>query len=207
MAAPKEIAAGLFHWTAVHPEIKVPVSSYYLPSEGILIDPLLPSRNGLAWLRKHGPPKHILLTNRLHSRHSAKLVEAFACAVWCNRAGLSHLATALHARPFDPGDELPGHVRAIGIDAICPDESALLLAPVRAACVADGVVRRGDGPLSFVPDEIMVDDPRDAERVKRELKAAYLRLAEEPFDHLLLAHGNPLLDTGREALRAWASQA
>lgn len=203
-AAPKEIVDGLFHWTAIHPDIRVEVSSYYLPGPRVLIDPLIPSPRGRDWLKKHGPPEHIVLTNRLHSRHSAKLVAAFRCTVWCHRAGLSHLAPELKARPFDPGDELPGGIVAVEIGVLCPDESALHLPLVRAAAVADGVVREGDGPLSFVPDELLVDDPRDAERVRRGLKAAYLRLARRPFDHLLLAHGNPWLQDGRDALRAWA---
>jgi hypothetical protein len=202
----KEIAPGLFHWTAVHPEIRIRVSSYYLPRERVLIDPLLPPRSGIAWLRKHGPPEHVFLTNRLHSRHSARIVEAFGSTVWCNRRGIDHLAPALRARPYDPGDELPGGARALEIGVLGPDESAILLLGVRAAAVADGVVRRGNGPLSFVPDDLLVDDPKDADRVKRGLKAAYQRLAEQDFDHLLLAHGNPWIGDGRMVLREWAAR-
>jgi hypothetical protein len=70
--------------------------------------------------------------------------------------------------------------------------------------VADGVLRDGNGPLSFVPDELLVDVPSQAQPVKRGLKAAYRRLAEEEFQHLLMAHGKPWLNDGRAALRAWA---
>ena len=70
--------------------------------------------------------------------------------------------------------------------------------------VADGVLRDGNGPLSFVPDELLVDVPSQAQRVQGGLKAAYRRLAEEEFEHLLMAHGNPWLHDGRAALRAWA---
>jgi hypothetical protein len=203
MGTPKEIVEGLFHWTTIHPEIRVRVSSYYLLPERVLVDPLLPSPRGLEWLAKYGPPEHILLTNRLHSRHSLQIQAAFDCAVWCPRAGLYHLDPALKARPFEAGDELPGSTRAFTIGGLCPDESALLFPRVRAVAVADGVVRQNGGPLSFVPDELLVEDPRDAERVKRELKAEYRRLAEQPFEHLLLAHGSPLLHKGRSALLAW----
>jgi hypothetical protein len=204
MTSPKEIVPGLYHWTATHPNIGVPVSSYYLTRERVLIDPLLPAPGGLAWLKRRGPPKHILLTNRLHSRHSAKLVAAFGCAVWCHRSGLYNLAPELKARPYVPGDALPGGVRVFKIGVLCPDESALLIPKYRAAAVADGVIRRGDGPLAFVPDELLVDDLKDAERIKRGLKAAYRRLAKERFDHLLLAHGNPWPRDGRAALGEWA---
>lgn len=204
MALPKQIVPGLFHWTAVHPAIGIPVHSYYLARERVLIDPLLPSPGGLAWLKRHGPPKHIFLTNALHSRHSAQLVAAFGCSVWCHRSGLSNLAPELKARPFVPGDKLPGGARVFKIGILCPHESALLLPRLRAAAVADGVIRRDGGPLSFVPDGLLVDDPSDAPRVKRGLKAAYRRLAKEDFAHLLMAHGNPWLDEGRASLRAWA---
>ncbi|WP_447976640.1 hypothetical protein [Candidatus Nitrospira bockiana] len=204
MALPKQIAPGLFHWTAIHPEIRIRVSSYYLARARILIDPLLPTPGGLAWLERHGPPEHILLTNRLHERHSARLVAAFGCTVWCHRAGLYDVSPELKARPFAPGDALPGGARAFKIGVLCPDESALLLPRVKAVAVADGVIRDGNGPLSFVPDELLVDVPSQAQRVKRGLKAAYRRLAEKQFEHLLMAHGNPWLHDGRAALRVWA---
>ena len=204
MALPKEIVPGLFHWTATHPEIRIRVSTYYLVRERVLIDPVLPSPGGLTWLGRHGPPEHILLTNRLHYRHSARLVAAFGCTVWCHRSGLYDLPPELKARPFVPGDMLPGGARAFKIGVLCPDESGLLLSRVRAAAVADGVIRDGKGPLSFVPDELLVDVPSKAQQVKRGLKAAYRRLAEEDFKHLLMAHGNPWLHDGRAALRAWA---
>jgi hypothetical protein len=207
MAPPKQIVRGLFHWTAVHPQNHIRVSSYYLARERILIDPLLPSPGGLAWLERHGPPEHILLTSRLHSRHSDRLVAAFGCTVWCHRSGLYDLEPDLKARPFVPGDALPGGVRAFKIGILCPDESALILPRVRAVAVADGVIREGNGPLSFVSDEYLVDDPSQAERVKRGLKAAYRRLAENDFEHLLMAHGNPWLHEGRAALCVWAKEA
>lgn len=206
MALPKQIVPGLYHWTARHPNIGVAVSSYYLAQERVLIDPLLPSPGGLAWLKKHGPPQAILLTNRLHSRHCARLVAAFGCSVWCHKSGLYNLAPELKARPYAAGDTLPGGARVFEIGVLCPDESALLLPAVRAAAVADGVVRHGSGPLAFVPDELLVDNLSEAGKVKRGLKAAYLRLAREDFDHLLLAHGNPWLKDGRTALQEWAKE-
>ena len=57
------------------------------------------------------------------------------------------------------------------------------------------------GPLAFVPDRFM-DDP---ERTKEGLRGSYRRLAELDFEHLLLAHGDPIVGNGREALRAFAN--
>ena len=52
----------------------------------------------------------------------------------------------------------------------------------------------------FVPDHFM-DEP---EATKEGLRAAYRGLADLDFRHLLLAHGEPFVDSGREALAAFA---
>jgi hypothetical protein len=63
----REVLPGLFHWTAVHPEIQIEVSSYYVAGSGVLLDPLIPAE-GLGWFRAHATPRHVILTNRLHYR-------------------------------------------------------------------------------------------------------------------------------------------
>ena len=35
-----EIASGILHWTAVHPKIGQEVSSYWLPGQRVLLDPI-----------------------------------------------------------------------------------------------------------------------------------------------------------------------
>ena len=75
--------------------------------------------------------------------------------------------------------------------------------------IADGVVRigeeaRGDGPLAFVPDSLIADEPAQVESVKRGLREAYRRLCDLEWDTLLLAHGHPLVGDGKEKLRAFA---
>jgi hypothetical protein len=159
---------------------------------------------GIEWFARHGPPQHILLTNRLHSRHSARFVEAFGCEVWCNDAGRDHFGPegeipGLRVRGFRPGELLPGGIESHEVGVLCPDETAFRIPGIEPAlAVADGVVRDGDGPLVFVPDSLLSDD--DPEAVKRGLKAAYRRLLRLDFDHLLLAHGNPWLHGAKAAL-------
>ena len=36
----QEIAPGIWHWKARHPHIGMEVSSYFLPGQGMLLDPL-----------------------------------------------------------------------------------------------------------------------------------------------------------------------
>ena len=204
----REIAPGLFHWTALHDRIHNEVSSYYVSQSGLLIDPLLPAEgfdggtDPLQWLRQHGPPRAILLTNRHHYRHSGRLAEAFDVTVHASEPGIHEFSAEQRVAPFHFGDRLPGGVIAHEIDAICPDETALEIPSVRAVALADGLVRFSalDGPLGFVPDGLMGDDP---EAVKEGLHDSYSRLLKLDFDHLLLAHGMPAVGDGKEQLRSF----
>jgi len=211
---PREILPGLLHWTAAHPKIHVEVSSYWIADARVLLDPLLPS-GGVDQLRKLGPPEHVILTNRHHWRHTSEIVAAFDCPVWCNELGLHEIEGEPgrdHVRPFRAGERLPGGIESHEVGVLCPDETALrfdLAAGGACLAVADGVVRigeaaRGDGPLAFVPDVLIADDPEQVESVKRGLRDVYRRLCELDWDTLLLAHGLPLVGDGREKLRAFA---
>lgn len=196
----EEIAPGIWHWTARHPRIKIRVSSYYLPDERVLIDPIAPDE-GLGWFAEHAAPTDILLTNRHHYRSSAQFVERFGVTVHCVRAGLHEFRNGERVQPFDFGDALPGGIVPYEVGAICPDETALHVPSHHALALADGAVRwEAGGALAFVPDQFM-DEP---ERTKEGLRASYRRLAELDFEHLLLAHGEPIVGGGREALADFA---
>jgi len=203
--AMEEIAHGIYHWRAFHEGIEADVHSHYLPDARALIDPMEPSE-GLDWFAEHGPPERILLTNRHHYRHSGRFVDRFGCRVLCHKSGLHQFEGGPAVEGFDFGDEVAPGVIAREVDAICPEETALHIeAGGGALSFADGVVRMGGPALSFVPDFLLGDD---AEEVKRGLRAAFGRLAEElDFDILLMAHGDPVIGGGREALRAFAEAA
>ena len=197
----REILPGLFHWTAVHPKIRIEVSSYWWRERRVLLDPLLPTEGIGAF---HGmDPEHVILTNRHHWRHSSELVAALGCTVWCNEEGLHEFTHGEVVRGFRAGEKLPGGIESHAVGVLCPDETALLL-PVKggALAVADGVVRDHGGPLGFVPDALIGDDPAT---VRKALRAAYAGLCTKlDFDTLLLAHGLPIVGGAREALRKFA---
>jgi hypothetical protein len=193
----RELAPGLWHWTARHKHIDALVSSYYLARERVLIDPMIPGE-GVDWFEQRPRPEHAVLTNRHHDRDSWQLRERLGCTVHCIRNGIHELDRRGPVEAFDFGDTLPGGIVVHEIDAICPDETALYIPAHRALACADGVVRWSpDGELGFVPDWLM-DDP---ERTRQGLRDAYRRLLELDFDVLLLAHGEPIVADGKDALR------
>ena len=192
----KQILPGVLHWTRVHPKIKIEVSSYYLTERRVLIDPLVPDE-GLDSFPTE--PRHILLTNRHHYRDSDRFQAKFGCDVWCVETGLHEFTHDEKVTAFRFGQTLMGDILALEVGALCPDETAFLIPEAEGVlALADGVVRREDGPLGFVPDEYMGDDP---EGVKAGLKRSYQRLLQRDFDHLLLAHGWPWIGGGKQALR------
>jgi glyoxylase-like metal-dependent hydrolase (beta-lactamase superfamily II) len=197
----EEIARGLWHWTAQHERIGSKVSSYYLDRERVLLDPIIPSA-GLEWFDRRGRPEHALLTNRHHDRDAWRMREAFGCTVPCISNGAHELEGRGPVEAFEFGDRLPGGVVVYEVDAICPDETALYIPSHSALACADGVVREAPGgQLSFVPDYLM-DDP---EQTKQGLRDAYGRLLELQFELLLLAHGDPVVAGGKDALRAFVA--
>lgn len=199
----REVLPGVFHWTAPHPKIRIEVSSYWLDEEGVLVDPLVPLDGGLEWFAdRTTTPTAVLLSNRHHYRDAGRFVERFGCSVHCNAAGLHEFTRGEPVEGFAPGDRLPGGVVVHEVGGICPDESALFLPGKRAVALADGVVRMDAGAIGFVPDVLMDDPPG----TKQALLAAYGRLLEElEFDHVLLAHGDPLVGDGRSLLEELVS--
>ena len=185
-----EIAPGLWHWTALRETIGTEVSSYYLTAERVWIDPMLPPERA-DWFQ----PEHAVLTCRHHSRDAWKL----DCSVWVVEQGAHELEGRGEFRTFAWGDDLPGGMVAYEVGALSPDETALHIPAHRALAIGDGVVRWRDVEgLTFVPDFLM-DDP---EATRADLRAAYRRLLDElEFDHLLLAHGEPVVGTAGEELR------
>lgn len=198
----QEILPGLWHWTRVHPGIHMRVSSLFLEDGSLAIDPLLPDE-GLDWFADHGGVEEVVLTNRHHYRQSGELEARYGATVRCHRAGLHEFTQGERVEPFEFGDEFAGG-RAIAceIGALTPEETALYLPAQRAVAFADAIVRWREGDdIGFVPDNLLGDDP---EQVRHGLRAALKRLlAERDFEHLLLAHGGPILGEGRTVLAAF----
>ena len=191
-----EISSGILHWTAVHPKIGQEVSSYWLPGQRVLLDPItVPDEvNDI---------DEILLTNRHHLRASLEARKRLGAAIRAPAAGMHEYTEGEPVEPYEFGDTLAGGaVTAYEVGAISPDEAALHIPAVSALAVADGVINYGE--LRFVPDSLM-DDPEDT---KRGLADAYARLSGElEFDNLLTAHGPPITGDASERLRGFAESA
>lgn len=199
----EEIAPGVHHWTAMRETIGMRVSSYWLVPERVVLDPMLPEEGIEAFAEE--PPEHVLLTNRHHNRDAADFVAAYGATLHVVQEGMHEYEdrSDLDPIPFDFGDELPGGLRDHRVYEGWPDEGAVEVPRVRALAIADGVMRDGDGALTFVPDNLLGDDPA---AVRRGLAEGYADLARQlDPQHLLLAHGDPVVGGGAQALLRFAS--
>jgi hypothetical protein len=190
----EQIAPGVQHWQATHPNLGVDVSAYWLPDLKLLLDPI-------AVPDEVEDVEHILLSCRHHVRDSLEAAERFGATVSAPKTGMHDYPDDTPIQPYGFGEPLAGGaVTAHQVGALSPDETALHIPAANALSIADGAIRYGDD-LSFVPERYMDDPDEDKAGLKRGLG----KLADElDFDVLLLAHGTPYPSGGREALRRFA---
>lgn len=188
-----ELPGGVLHGT-LHDE-RIDFRSECYAIEGargwVLIDPL-PLSGRL--LRGLGSIEAICLTAGCHQR-----------AAWSLRA---HGGATVHAPvgapgldepadiAFEPGAVLPGALRARA--SVGPTNPHVVFEwsdgeGQRSLFVGDLAMRGAEGPLRLVPEEHR-EDPAG-------LSASIGELAEREVERIYPAHGEPLLEAGRQALK------
>ena len=191
----EEVIDGIFHWKARHPRTESEVDCHFVAGSGTAIDPLLPDE-GIEWFDGRGVQR-VVLSTRHHLRHAPQLTERFGCPILCHEAGLYEFEDGPDVDGFAFGDRLAADVVALEMDSISPDDTALLIESGGGALLfADSLIHRD--AVGFVSDRLIGDNP---EEVKRRIRERCDALLTEKFEHLLFAHGDPLLGSGREALR------
>jgi hypothetical protein len=195
-----EVIDGVLHWATFHEGIGQTVHSHLHVASGAVFDPRLPE-GGVEALSAAALPAVVLLSKRHHLRHSAELAEAYDIEILCHEAGMHAFQgeDTPAVRPFAFGDEVAPGVRALELGVLCPEETVFHIdAGPGVLLFADGLIR-SDHELGFVPDFLLGDDP---EAVKAGLRKRLAELAEqEEFDVLLFAHGEPVREGGKQALR------
>jgi hypothetical protein len=190
----EELTPEIRHWSAVHPNIGWVVSSYWLPGLGVLLDPLeVPD--------EVEDVEEIVLSNRHHRRSAFDARQRFGAVVRVPRVGL-HEFEDDPVEPYDFGEPLVGGaITAHQVTELWPDDGALHIPSLDALAIADTVLNDG-GRLQFMPDVCFDDVSAEQQSIREGLT----RLASElDFQHLLLAHGAPLVGDGREKLLKFAA--
>lgn len=182
----QEIAPGLWRWTASHPNWRrgadwpeeVGCVYYEAPDAVVLIDPLIPAGEEDAFLahldrdvERLGRPVVILLTCDWHRRSTDELAERYGARI---------------------GGELPNGLEEIPVRGAGERQVAYFIRPHRALVVAEIFMGDGRGGLKLCPSPALTN--RD------ELDAALIELLELPVERVLVAHGEPVLENGRDRM-------
>ncbi|MBA2536947.1 MAG: MBL fold metallo-hydrolase [Actinobacteria bacterium] len=211
------IAEGLWRWTTRHPD--------WTPAEGgedgwdpevgcvyceagdaiVLVDPLAPADPGEAerfWraldrdVERAGKPVAVLLTVFWHARSAETILERYDSAtVWAHEGAESEIAKRTRfTNSFAPGDPLPGQVEAF--EANRRGEALFWIPEHRALVAGDVFLGTPGGGVRTCPDSWL---PNGVE--PWEFRASLRPVLELPVEIVLLAHGGPILENGRDALR------
>jgi glyoxylase-like metal-dependent hydrolase (beta-lactamase superfamily II) len=199
MTEPREIADGVelvtegaWHWQIHNSGIGGAISSSHaVAADGgcVLVDPVRLADDALASLPR---PLAIALDATTHQRASWRYRGQFGIEVW-----LPEDARAGDEEPdrrYAEGDTLPGGLLAIRTPGPeWPHYSLLLERDPGILFCSDLISNDGDRDLEFVPPEFH-DDPAETRR-------SVERLLDLPFSILCLAHGAPVTDDPKGALR------
>jgi glyoxylase-like metal-dependent hydrolase (beta-lactamase superfamily II) len=202
----REVAPGLLHWTARHPEwhpgeFGAEVGSYaaLTDDELLLVDPLAAPDELDGLLRER---VSILITIGYHVRSAEELWKRWRRQVQVTIYGPPNAGKRLPAKAFtelQPGDEGPAGVRAFAIGRPVRGERPLWIPSHHALAFGDAIVTNTDGEL-----RMWIQDPLNDERAAfyRERFAPTLQpLFELPLKRVLVTHGPPVLKNAAAALR------
>jgi hypothetical protein len=186
----RDVAAGLWLWRQPHPDWREgfdwepEVSSWCVESGGetIVLDAMAPPPSAVdVWRRlEERPPTVAVVLKADHVRDVDLFVRWYGVrpfGPWLFWAGDVPKA---ELEPVEPGDELPGGLRALD-DGRGRLETPIYLPEQRALVFADGMTAPG-GVLR------VWNTKRYEERTLPALRA----LLELPFEHVLVSHGEPV---------------
>ena len=188
-----EVVSGVWHWRLTDERIGGFVSAAHAVRAGngsvVLVDPLPLAADALASL---GPVTAIVLTTSVHQRSSWRLRRELDVRVWAP-AAVKQVDEEPDER-YAAGDRLPGGLVAIFTPGAGTTQHSLLLDHAGGVLFTPDLFARPDGEeLSLVPAEYM-HDPAEARRSAR-------KLLELEFAVLCTAHGTPVTDDPKSAIR------
>jgi glyoxylase-like metal-dependent hydrolase (beta-lactamase superfamily II) len=189
----EEVADGVWHWRIHNAAIGGGISSSHAvldPAGGcVLVDPVRLAPAALGELPR---PDAVALTARTHQRSAWRYRTELGAEVW-----LPEDASAADEEPdrrYEDGERIAGGLVAIRTPGPeWPHYSFLLERDGGILFCSDLVSHEGDGRLAYSPFEYH-EDPAQTRRTVE-------RLLDLPFAILCFAHGVPLTDDPKAAIR------
>jgi hypothetical protein len=188
----RDVAPGLWLWRQPHPDWEEgndwtpEVSSVAVESRGarVLLDPLAPppgAREAWERIEAHRPDTLVVLKPD-HVRDVDLFVRWYGARAFGPQLFWRDDVPHTELEPVQPGDELPGGLRAV-FDGRSAAETPLYLPEQRALVFADALCGLGGALRVWTT-------PWHEERTLPHLRS----LLELPFEHVLVSHGDPVHD-------------
>jgi hypothetical protein len=216
MSGLREVAPGLHHWTARHPDwhpsagddFGKEVGSYALSTDAgelLLVDPLAldeETTTSLDALAGAARKTYIFITIGYHVRSAPALAARYGATVHGPPQAGKRLkgAKAASFAVLEPGTAGPAGVTAHAIGSPRRGETPLYFPTHRALAFGDALVATPAGELrmwSYDPDE-----PSRRAFYRERFAPTLQALVDLEPDHVLVTHGEPIAGTGADALRA-----
>jgi glyoxylase-like metal-dependent hydrolase (beta-lactamase superfamily II) len=194
MSRLEAVAPGLRRWAAWHADWRQEVGSVAVdtPDGLVLIDPVEPPPEVRS-------PAHVLLTVFWHARSAGELG---APHVWAPARGVRRLKNrgVVVTDPFEKDAELPGRIEAI--PTAREGEVVYWLPQQRAVVVGDVLLGAGAKPhATSEPLRLCPVNWLDG-KTHRQLVKSLLPLLDRPLERILVSHGDPVLQNGKDVLAA-----
>ena len=193
MSRLEQVAPGLRRWAAWHPDWRQEVGSVAVDTTDglVLIDPIDPPPEVRS-------PATVLLTVFWHARSGGALG---AEHVWAHTRGVRKLKNrgVVVTDPFEKDPELPGKIEAV--PTAREGEVIYWLPQQRAIFVGDVLLGAGakphatSEPLRLAPENWLEG------ATTKQLVRSLLPLLDLPVERILVSHGDPVLQGGKEVLR------
>lgn len=207
---PVEIATDLWRWTARHPEWhpgefgrRVAAHALRAGGETLLVDPLLPQEDPApvseALDEIVDGRVSILVTIPYHARSAEALAARYGATIHGHPATARRLRDERAFRAVAPGSRLPGGARAFAIGSPRRFELPLWLPSHRALAFGDAIVGAGGGLRVWAQAEV---DVRSRRFHRERFNPTLQPLVDLDPELVLVAHGEPVLSGGRDALVA-----
>ena len=194
MSRLESVAPGLRRWSAWHAEWRQEVGSVAVdtPDGLALIDPLDPPPEVRS-------PAHVLLTVFWHARSAGELG---ASHVWAPARGVRRLKNrgVVVTDPFEKNPKLPGTIEAL--PTAREGEVIYWLPQQRAVVVGDVLLGAGAKPHA-TSEPLRLCPVRWLDgKTHKQLVKSLLPLLDLPLERILVAHGDPVLQSGKDVLAA-----